>query len=132
VLRLFSVFPQRAPGIALLLLRCSVAAGLLSHSGVLWARVPRLAAVVSVLLALLLGIGFLTPLLSWLCCLLEGAAILADVHGNADFLLLSIVNSAALALLGPGAYSVDARLFGRRAIVFPPSEDVQNRGRRFS
>jgi len=28
-------------------------------------------------------------------------------------------NAAALALIGPGAYSVDARLFGRRVVHLP-------------
>jgi uncharacterized membrane protein YphA (DoxX/SURF4 family) len=29
--------------------------------------------------------------------------------------------SAAVVLLGPGAFSVDARLFGRREIIIPPA-----------
>jgi uncharacterized membrane protein YphA (DoxX/SURF4 family) len=33
--------------------------------------------------------------------------------------LILIVDAAALALLGPGAVSLDARLFGRREIVIP-------------
>jgi len=32
-----------------------------------------------------------------------------------------IVTTIALALLGPGAFSLDGRLFGRREIVIPPS-----------
>jgi hypothetical protein len=35
----------------------------------------------------------------------------------------AILEVAALALLGPGAYSVDARLFGRRVIVVSPRKD---------
>ncbi|HEX3543577.1 MAG TPA: hypothetical protein VHT31_03545 [Candidatus Acidoferrum sp.] len=31
-----------------------------------------------------------------------------------------IVMAAAIALLGPGAFSLDARLFGRREILIPP------------
>jgi hypothetical protein len=31
------------------------------------------------------------------------------------------VAAVALALLGPGAFSLDGRLFGRREIVIPPS-----------
>jgi len=33
--------------------------------------------------------------------------------------LILIVDAAALALLGPGALSLDARLFGRREIIIP-------------
>ena len=33
---------------------------------------------------------------------------------------LHALDAAALALLGPGAYSVDARLYGRRIIRFDP------------
>ena len=32
-----------------------------------------------------------------------------------------VIVSAAIALLGPGAFSVDARLFGRREIIIPPA-----------
>jgi len=32
-----------------------------------------------------------------------------------------IVAAVALALLGPGAFSLDGRLFGRREIVIPPA-----------
>jgi hypothetical protein len=34
-----------------------------------------------------------------------------------------IVMSAAVLLLGPGAFSLDARLFGRREIVIPQDYD---------
>ena len=33
--------------------------------------------------------------------------------------LIVVVDAAALALLGPGALSIDARLFGRREITIP-------------
>jgi hypothetical protein len=31
-----------------------------------------------------------------------------------------VVDATAIALLGPGAFSLDARLFGRREILIPP------------
>ena len=34
--------------------------------------------------------------------------------------VLAAVIAAAIVFLGPGAYSVDARLFGRREIIIPP------------
>ena len=51
--------------------------------------------------------GFLTPLAA------IGAAAVS-LFGSAPY---AFAIAAALALLGPGAFSVDARLFGRREIV---------------
>jgi uncharacterized membrane protein YphA (DoxX/SURF4 family) len=36
-------------------------------------------------------------------------------------IIFMIVMAAAIILLGPGAFSVDARLFGRREIIIPPT-----------
>jgi uncharacterized membrane protein YphA (DoxX/SURF4 family) len=41
--------------------------------------------------------------------------------------LLVIVDALALAVLGPGAYSVDARLFGRREIIIPEQSPPADR-----
>jgi putative oxidoreductase len=38
-------------------------------------------------------------------------------------ILLSESMAVGLALLGPGAFSIDARRFGRREIVIAPSQD---------
>jgi len=35
------------------------------------------------------------------------------------------VMSAAIFMLGPGAFSVDARMFGRRKIIIPPASTSQ-------
>jgi hypothetical protein len=35
-----------------------------------------------------------------------------------------VLNSIALALLGPGAYSLDARLFGLKVMVMSPRKDA--------
>jgi uncharacterized membrane protein YphA (DoxX/SURF4 family) len=69
-----------------------------------------------VLVSVFLCIGFIVPIVSVLCCLFELASLLSR-GADATFILVSIVNAAALALLGPGAYSLDARLFGRRILV---------------
>jgi uncharacterized membrane protein YphA (DoxX/SURF4 family) len=39
--------------------------------------------------------------------------------------VLVLIMTAAIVLLGPGAYSLDARLFGRRQIVIPHSSQSQ-------
>jgi uncharacterized membrane protein YphA (DoxX/SURF4 family) len=39
---------------------------------------------------------------------------------TASFTLLFAIDALALALLGPGAYSLDSRRFGRRLVVLPP------------
>lgn len=124
VQRLFSMFPQGGPGLALLLLRISVAAFFLksvaSRYGVSSAPLIFAAAL---LIFTSLSIGFLTPYLSVIACAVAIANLLAgDYSGNAIY-LFPMIDAAALALLGPGAYSVDARLFGLRVTVVPPRKD---------
>ena len=46
-------------------------------------------------------------------------ALEREVHGQPVASLDSGAVTVALLFLGPGAYSVDARLFGRREIVIP-------------
>jgi hypothetical protein len=80
-----------------------------------------------------LVLGFLTPLagtftalcfagilLPWLPTL---TPTLVDTRTVAVF---ALVMTAALVLLGPGAFSLDSYLFGRREIVIPPDSRSQN------
>lgn len=60
--------------------------------------------------ALLLLAGFMTPIAG---C----AAAAAGVYGSGPAGVCLVVIAAAIVLLGPGAFSVDARLFGRRQIL---------------
>ena len=132
--RLFSAFPAGLPGVGLLLLRAVVGAALVAHGVLCLVSSDRITLVVSVSTALLLLsggcllIGFLTPILS----LLGGLECLGIVWSWFPFQLLSpfesklalapvIAMSIAIALLGPGAFSLDARLFGWKEIVIPPA-----------
>jgi len=132
--RLFSAFPSGLPGVGLLLLRVVVGSALVAHGVLCLASSDRITLVVSVSTALLLLsggcllIGFLTPILS----LLAGLECLGIVWSWFPFQLLSpfesklalapiVAMSAAIALLGPGAFSLDARLFGWKEIVIPPA-----------
>lgn len=68
-------------------------------------------------LASFLVLGAFTPLLCALGCCLEIAALFSLRGVDAFYMLFSIVDTAALGLLGPGGYSLDARMFGRRRVV---------------
>ena len=114
------MFPTGAPGIALLLLRISLAAAVLnSGPSCLDVRPPNLACLAAAGLGVLLCLGLLTPIVSTIAF---GVELVVFYFAGGDewrFFLLVLATGIALAMLGPGAYSVDARLFGRREVLFP-------------
>jgi uncharacterized membrane protein YphA (DoxX/SURF4 family) len=123
VQRLFSMFASGVPGAALFVLRVSVAATLLEDGTghgtpvtSLWMLLPI------ILTATFLCLGLLTPICASLCCLMEFYSL--TISGGQDMfhLVMSILTSAVLAMLGPGAYSVDGRIFGRRLLIVPPRQ----------
>ena len=121
--RLFSIFPSGVPGAALFVLRVSVAATLLEDRTGHWTLVTSLWMLLPIILtATCLCLGLLTPICASLCCLMEFYSL--TITGGQDMfhLVISILTSAALATLGPGAYSVDARIFGRRLLTVPPRQ----------
>jgi hypothetical protein len=117
--RLFSMFPQGLPGIGLLVLRFSVAISLLiddySHrqglSGAFHAA--------AILLSIALLAGYLTPVATAIGLLLHGLIWFKLGGGWGAVDLIVSLDMIALALLGPGGYSVDAFRFGRRVVVLP-------------
>lgn len=73
-----------------------------------------------------LGIGFMTPIAAVLAVLIGMVGLNAldapvTLHSFAP-----IAIRIALALLGPGAYSLEARVFGRRLMEFGPRADDDN------
>ncbi len=74
----------------------------------------------AVILALALSAGYQTPIAA-LVGLLFHALIWSQlgVDSVAEVIIFSL-DALALALLGPGAYSVDGYRFGRRVVVLPP------------
>jgi hypothetical protein len=121
VQKLFSMFPAGAPGIALLLLRLSVAAMLFidSTGRVLWPAELWLTSV-SVVAAIAVTAGFLTPILALTCGALKIYAFVGTAQSLVPLIVLALLLSFAVAMLGPGAYSLDAKMFGRRVVLLPP------------
>jgi hypothetical protein len=119
------MFPLGGPGIGLLLLRISVAAIsvlIVANRADLSSMHPLFAG--ALLIAVFLTIGFLTPYLSFLVCVYALVNLFGGGSVPEELVFASLIlNAAALALLGPGAYSADARLFGRRVVVVPPRKD---------
>jgi len=73
-----------------------------------------LAAVCSALLI----VGLWTPIAGAFMALCELSLLLFSFNGASLHMALAALG-AALAMLGPGAWSVDARLFGRKRIRIP-------------
>ena len=121
------MFPQGGPGIGLLLLRIA-AAGMFalnlthqfnfSSGAVRWLMVSLI-----VLISIGLLLGFFTIILTIIACLVAIAHLLWTDQPIEVVYVLRILTAAALFFLGPGAYSVDARLFGLRVTVVPPRKD---------
>ena len=121
------MFPQGGPGVGLLLLRIA-AAGMFalnlthqfnfSSSALHWFVVSLIG-----LISLGLLFGFLTIILTIIACLAAVANLLWADQPIEVVYVIRILTSAALFFLGPGAYSVDARLFGLRVTVVPPRKD---------
>ena len=69
------------------------------------------------LLCLFIASGTLTPVVCLICIVIELWLLLLNHVADPFHLVLSICLILVLALLGPGAFSVDAQLFGRRRIL---------------
>ena len=112
--KFFSAFPTGAPGFGLLLLRAFVALTLIASGLSVSSWIP---AVLFLAGGAFLLIGFLTPIAAVVIGL--GALAFAILFDSSFTVVVIIILAAAIALLGPGAFSVDARLFGRREIRIP-------------
>ncbi|HEY1732255.1 MAG TPA: hypothetical protein VGG15_10920 [Terriglobales bacterium] len=121
----------------MLLLRVAIGATLIAHSALIsQTQNLRIAVAAMSVFALLSGLallaGFVTPIasiialvivagtgLSWFPAFNGG--VIAGNHLSLDVAVMAV----AIALLGPGVFSVDAVLFGRRKIIIPPASPSQ-------
>jgi uncharacterized membrane protein YphA (DoxX/SURF4 family) len=112
--RLFSAFPNSWPGAGLLLLRLGAGASCLF--GVAQSVTPALRVPIESigwLTAPFLVIGLWTPFAGIVQAIITLTGAFLPSSPDVDH-MMSAVFGASLAMLGPGAWSVDARLFGRR------------------
>ena len=112
------MFPSGRPGAALLLVRIAVAVMLvdgLAYSFVQLGSAWFLLAPATVAIALCIGV--VTPIASVLCVVLELVPWTTATGSIEAAHVCAVLTAIALFMLGPGAYSLDARLFGRRRVV---------------
>lgn len=115
------MFPTGSAGVALIVLRSVVAITVFVDASARWSlgSGPIINGFV-VAVGLCLFIGFLTPFCAVIACLVELALLVITGGPNGVQLGMSALTAGAAAMLGPGAYSVDARIFGRKLITIPP------------
>jgi len=74
----------------------------------------------ALLSGILLVVGLLTPLAAVLATAVR-MWVSIDLAASEPSVAVVVAVALALVLLGPGAYSLDARFFGLRQIIIPPT-----------
>jgi putative oxidoreductase len=126
--RLFWTFPDGLPGAGLFLMRLALSGAVLYRCLAAWPAESVLLTVLCAaesIAAVLLFAGIGTPVWGAAAASVQLWRAFSDPADVLVHLLLAALG-AALALVGPGAFSVDARLFGWRRITLPskgPDDD---------
>jgi uncharacterized membrane protein YphA (DoxX/SURF4 family) len=118
--RLFSTFPHSWPGGGLLLLRISLAIALL-YFGIVGLSNPAETTVfaqelIAAVGAIFLLAGLWTPVMAAIIALDEVWIAYSNFRSREDtwIHIFLAIEAVSVAMLGPGAWSIDARLFGRK------------------
>ncbi len=121
--RLYSTFAGGWPGMGLLLMRLVIGCVLVVRASLrLWGDPSpniTITAVILLVAGFLLILGLWTPIVGASVAAIEAWKILTLPGDRWLWLLLGTV-SVALAMLGPGRWSIDARLFGWKRVEAPP------------
>jgi putative oxidoreductase len=117
--RLFSTFAHGLPGIGLLLLRMLAGIALIHYGIVDLREAHQFASMAPQIIAagagVLLLVGLWTPVAGALVAIAE-VWIAFSRAGDPWIPIILATLGATLAMVGPGAWSIDARLFGRKHI----------------
>jgi hypothetical protein len=118
--RLFGAFPNRGAGVALLILRLAVAAALVSGVRFCPGQATEVLVALSRIAAVLIVVGWYTPLAAGSAVVISLCTLWVCREPGMNVLMTATL--VAIGLLGAGAYSVDARLYGRRRLVVGRSQ----------
>jgi putative oxidoreductase len=117
--RLFTMFPGGWPGTGLFVLRLAAAVPLIFGGGPTARDTPQLGLhtmyFATIGVGILLLAGLWTPVAGGLQAIIEVWSFFSKGDG-ADLHLFLAALGVSLVMLGPGAWSADARLFGRKRI----------------
>ena len=116
------MFPAGAAGVGLLILRLCAAAMLVHNALTADPMLPGWGTITLLVLVVALCIGFFTPAACIAAVLSEIVLLFWAARGDRFEVVSSVAVTGALLLLGPGAFSVDGRVFGRRRIFWSNSE----------
>lgn len=117
--RLFSTFADGWPGVGLLFQRLLTTVALIPYAVRFLGEAPQsllsVPHMIGAVAGALLFVGFWTPLAGTVVAIVQIWIVFSQPGDHWIHVILAVLG-ATLAMIGPGAWSIDARLFGRKHI----------------